>query len=147
MLTVLWQTKTTISFPLEDKHVVNKHHAVVRKSHDAFTQEKCPHVVHFNVQHDWFETNSRHQKHCFEGGKKICGCCGLLRRVICNINDLISTKKYYITLFQKAFCSRGKTNVNSIKKLVFQNYSQCNKIKKFYNNHSSLVIFCQILLC
>ena len=34
MLTVLWQTKTTISFPLEDKHVVNEHHAV-RKSHDA----------------------------------------------------------------------------------------------------------------
>ena len=34
MLTVLWQTKITISFPLEDKHVVNEHHAV-RKSHDA----------------------------------------------------------------------------------------------------------------
>ena len=34
MLTVVWQTKTTISFPLEDKHVVNEHHAT-RKSHDA----------------------------------------------------------------------------------------------------------------
>ena len=34
MLTVLWQTKTMISFPLEDIHVVNEHHAV-RKSHDA----------------------------------------------------------------------------------------------------------------
>ena len=38
-----------VSFPLEDKHVVNEHH-VVRKSHDA-TQKKCPHVVHFNVQY------------------------------------------------------------------------------------------------
>ena len=34
MLTVLWQTKTTIRFPLEDKPVVNEHHAV-RKGHDA----------------------------------------------------------------------------------------------------------------
>ena len=60
MLTALWQTKTAISFPLEDKHVVNEHH-VIRKSHDT-VQEICPHVVHFNVQRDWFETNSRHQK-------------------------------------------------------------------------------------
>ena len=48
--------KRPVSFPLEDKHVVNEHH-VVRKSHDA-TQKKCPHVVHFNVPRDWFETNS-----------------------------------------------------------------------------------------
>ena len=34
MLTVLWQTKRTVSFPFEDKHVVNKHH-VIRKSHVA----------------------------------------------------------------------------------------------------------------
>ena len=34
MLTVLWQTKSTISFPLEDKQVVNEHHAV-RKSRDV----------------------------------------------------------------------------------------------------------------
>ena len=33
MLTVLWQTKLTISFPLEDKHVVNEHYTV--HSHDA----------------------------------------------------------------------------------------------------------------
>ena len=33
MLTVLWQTKTTISFPPEDKHVVNEHHAVRKKSY------------------------------------------------------------------------------------------------------------------
>ena len=33
-LTVLWQTKSTVSFLLEDKHVVNEHH-VMRKSHDA----------------------------------------------------------------------------------------------------------------
>ena len=39
-----------VSFPLEDKHVVNEHH-VVQKSRDA-TQKKCPHVVHFNVPRD-----------------------------------------------------------------------------------------------
>ena len=38
MLTVLWQTKITESFLLEDKHVENEHH-VTRKSHDA-TQKK-----------------------------------------------------------------------------------------------------------
>ena len=41
MLTVLWQTKTTISFPLEDKHVVNEHHAV-RKSHDTTHKNNVP---------------------------------------------------------------------------------------------------------
>ena len=39
---------------IDPKHLVNEHH-VIRKSHDA-TQEKCPHVVHFNVPRDWFET-------------------------------------------------------------------------------------------
>ena len=39
---------------IDPKHLVNEHH-VIRKSHDA-TQEKCPHVVHFNVPCDWFET-------------------------------------------------------------------------------------------
>ena len=52
--------KRPVRFPLEDKHVVNEHRAV-RKSHDA-TQEKCPHVVHFNVPRKWFETISWHQK-------------------------------------------------------------------------------------
>ena len=45
---------------------------IVRKSHDA-TQKKCSHMVHFNVLHDWFETNSQHQKHYSEGGNKIVG--------------------------------------------------------------------------
>ena len=80
MLTVLWQSKSTVSFPLEDKHVVNEYH-VMRKSHDV-TQKKCPHVVHLNVPRDWFETNSRHQKRYSEGGKKNRGCRGLLGRVI-----------------------------------------------------------------
>ena len=40
--------------------------------HDA-TQEKCPHVVHFNVPRGWFETNSRHQKRSSEDFKKIVG--------------------------------------------------------------------------
>ena len=52
-------TKRPVSFPLEDKHVVNEHY-FVRKSHDA-TQKKCHHVVHFNVPRDRFETNSRHE--------------------------------------------------------------------------------------
>ena len=68
MLTVLWQTKSTVSFSLKDEHVVNGHH-VVLKSHDA-TQKKCPHLVHFNGPRDGFETNSRHQKRYFEGGPK-----------------------------------------------------------------------------
>ena len=34
MLSVLWQKKVMISFPLEDKHVVNEHRTT-RKSHDA----------------------------------------------------------------------------------------------------------------
>ena len=63
-----------VSFPLENKHVVNEHH-VVRKSHDA-TQKKCRHVMHFNVPRDWFETNLRHQKRYSEGYR------GLLGRVI-----------------------------------------------------------------
>ena len=40
MPTVPWQTKPTVSFPLEDKHVVNEHHEI-RKSYNA-TQEKLP---------------------------------------------------------------------------------------------------------
>lgn len=80
MLTVLWQTKSVVSFPLEDKHIVNEHH-VIQKSHDA-TQKKYPHMVYFNVPHDWFERNSQHQKCYSERGKKICGCCSLLGRVV-----------------------------------------------------------------
>ena len=35
-------------------------------------RKKCPHMVHiFNVPHDWFEINSRHQKRYSEDGKKI----------------------------------------------------------------------------
>jgi len=45
-------------------------------------RKKCPHVVHFNVPRDWFETNSRHQKRYSEGGQKIRGCRGLLGGVI-----------------------------------------------------------------
>ena len=57
MLTVLRQTKAKLGFPLEDKHLVSKHH-VTRKSRDV-TQEKSPHVVLFKIPRDWFETNSR----------------------------------------------------------------------------------------
>ena len=43
-----------------------------KKSHNT-TQEKCPHMMYFNVPRDWFETNSQHQIHVHysEGGKKI----------------------------------------------------------------------------
>ena len=80
MLTVLWQTKSTVSFLLEDKHVENEHH-IIRKSHDA-TQKKMSSRGAFNVPRDWFETNSRHQKRYSKGGKKIRGCRSLLGRVI-----------------------------------------------------------------
>ena len=63
--------KRPISFPLEDKHEVNEHHAA-RKSHDA-TQKKCSHVVHFKVPRDWFETNLRHQNVTLRAAKKIVG--------------------------------------------------------------------------
>ena len=52
------KAKSPVSFPLEDKYVANKHH-IVRKNHDA-TQEKCPHMAHFNGPRDWFERNSQH---------------------------------------------------------------------------------------
>ena len=72
----IWQTKSAVSFPLEDKHAVNKHQGI-RKSHDG-TQKKCSHVVHFNVPRDLFETNSGHQKCYSEGGKTNRGCRGVL---------------------------------------------------------------------
>ena len=45
-------------------------------------RKKCPHLVHFNVPHDWFEINLRHRKCYSEDGKKFRGCRGLLGRVI-----------------------------------------------------------------
>ena len=70
MVTVLWQTKSLVNFTLKDKHV--NEHCVIQKSHDA-TQVKCPHVVHFNVPHDWFETNSQHQKCTLKVAKNFVG--------------------------------------------------------------------------
>ena len=69
---VFLEAKCLVSFPFEDKHVVNEHQ-VVQKSHDA-TQKKCPLIVHFNVPHDWFETNLRNQK-CYsvDGQKFVTG--------------------------------------------------------------------------
>ena len=48
-------------------------------------RKKCPHVVHFSVPRDWFEMNSQHQKRYSKGGKKFCGCCGLLGRVLLSL--------------------------------------------------------------
>ena len=50
--------------------------------HINVTQEKCLHVVHFNVPRDWFETSLHHQKRYSEGGKKNRWCRGLLGGVI-----------------------------------------------------------------
>ena len=36
-------------------------------------QKKCPHMVHFNVPGDWFETNLQYQKRHFEGSQKFVG--------------------------------------------------------------------------
>ena len=71
--------KSAVSFPLEDKPL--NEHRVIQKRHDD-TQEKCPHLGHFNVPRDWFKTNSRHQKRYSESGKKIRECRGLLEKVV-----------------------------------------------------------------
>ena len=72
--------KSAVSFPLEDKPM--NEHRVIQKRHDD-TQEKCPHLGHFNVPRDWFKTNSRHQKRYSEGDqKKNRGGHGLLGRVV-----------------------------------------------------------------
>ena len=68
---VFLEAKWLVSFPLEDKHVVNEHH-VVQKSHDA-TEKTCPHMVHFNISQDWFETKLWHQKHFSEHAKRFMG--------------------------------------------------------------------------
>ena len=81
MLTVLWQTKTMISFPLEDKHVVNEHHTV-RKSHTRHTRKMSSRGVFFMYHVIDLKQTRGHQKRCSEGGKKIRGCRGLLGRVI-----------------------------------------------------------------
>ena len=71
---VFRDAKRPVRFSLEDKHVVKEHRAV-RKSHYA-TQEKCPHVVHFNVPRESFEPRG------IKNGRKIRGCRGLLGVVI-----------------------------------------------------------------
>ena len=43
--------------------------------------------MHFNVPCDWFETNSRHQKRYYEGGKKNYGCPGLQGRVVIQVTS------------------------------------------------------------
>ena len=56
MLTVLWQAKSPVTFPLElDKHVVNEHH-IIWSSHNA-TRKKYPHMVYFNAPHWFFYVN------------------------------------------------------------------------------------------
>ena len=66
-------------------------------------RKKCPHVVHFDVPRDWFETNSRHQKRYSEGGKKTRGCRGLLGRVIGNNLKLQEVLSAYEMKFSPRF--------------------------------------------
>ena len=65
MLTVLWRTKITVSFLVEDKNIVNEYHAQYEKAMTPH-RKKCPYLVDFNVPRDWFEINSQHQKHYSE---------------------------------------------------------------------------------
>ena len=82
MLTVPWQTKSTVSFLHGDKHGVNEHH-VIRKSHDA-TQKKSVLTWCISMYH----VISWNQKRWSEDGEKFRGCRGLLGGVI---NDQISS--------------------------------------------------------
>ena len=50
-------------------------------------RHQCPHMVHFNVPRDWFETNWRHQRYS-EGGKKFRGCRGQLGRSKSSIDGI-----------------------------------------------------------
>ena len=43
MLTVLWQTKTTVASPLEDKHLVSRHHVI--RSEKVVTPHKKNHLT------------------------------------------------------------------------------------------------------
>ena len=53
--------------------VISGCHCSTKNVMSLYAQKKCPHVVHFNVPRDWFETNSWHQKCYSEGGKKFLG--------------------------------------------------------------------------
>ena len=86
--------KRAVSFPLTDKHVVNENH-VIQKSHDATQKNMSSRGAFFNVPRDWFETNSRHQKHYSEGSKKNRGCRGLLGSVICVILENMPTSRRF----------------------------------------------------
>ena len=72
--------KRAVSFPVNDKYVVNEHH-VIRKSHDA-TEKKMSSRGAFQCTTWMVWNNSWYQKRYSEGGKKIRGCPGLLGRVI-----------------------------------------------------------------
>ena len=83
ILLPLQQTKSPVSFPLEDKHVVYVHY-VIRKTHDSTHRKNAPRCgADFNVpRQNYFETNSRRQKRYSEDGtQKFRGCRGLLGRV------------------------------------------------------------------
>ena len=43
MLTVLWQTKATVASPLEDKHLVSRHHVI--RSEKVVTPHKKNHLT------------------------------------------------------------------------------------------------------
>ena len=100
-------------------------------------RKKCPHVVHLNVSSDWFETNLRHQKCYSEDGKKFCGCCGLLERVIAERKSLdvpyVHTLMCIVLMTQK-LCTVGMCNAiptNHLNVFHIQSWS-CKKASPKY---------------
>ena len=81
MLTILWRTKTMVSFLLEGKHVVNEHH-VIRKSHDATRKMPSHGALQCTTPHDWFETTARSIKNITLKVAKKIGYRGLLGKVM-----------------------------------------------------------------
>ena len=81
-------------------------------------RKKCPHVVHFNIPRDWFETNSQNQKHYSEGGKKIRGCRGLLGRVKPWLNKVASSRKWTQVELAWRLALGGQTDSQVAKKNI-----------------------------
>ena len=82
MLTVLWQTKTTVASPLEDKHLVSRHHVI--RSEKVVTPHKKNHLTWcFSRYHViGLEKICLFQSVTLKAAKKKLGYRGPLRRVI-----------------------------------------------------------------
>ena len=78
---MLWQTKTTVSFPLEGKHVVSEHH-VIRKSHDATHKKNALTWCILGYHVIGLKQTRGVNNVTLKAAKRIRGCRGLLGRVI-----------------------------------------------------------------